>query len=168
MLRFPVQSKTLIFQNAFAALLFAFALSGNVFAYLLHLLPSSEVLWRISVPVNRAVQPITWAVDSISVHPGFSLALMLLIVGIPYLAFRSRSWIGTAVVSHTALGACVLMMLNVADTRLRQSVTADNLLHINPDYLNSRVIGFGTVAAVMLVFCAMNHVAFFRIKASMR
>jgi hypothetical protein len=164
MLRFDPHSRIPLFQNVMAAGVFCVAASGNVLANLLHHYPDSVFLWQVSVPVNRAVMPLTQAIDALSPVPLFAFALMLVTLGLPLLAYKRSSWLGTAAASHLALAVAVMMTLNLADVELRQKLTAENLLTINPEHLDDRVIGFGAIAVAMLLLCVLNHMAFFRLR----
>jgi hypothetical protein len=146
-----------------AALIGTALLSANLLAYLLYLNPSSELLWRISLPVNRAAAPLTLAIENITDH-GILLSILLLV---PILAFaawshKSRSWLGTAICGHVGLAGVAFCIANLADSRLKQTVLAGNLWYVDPELLDARLLSFATIFAALAAMCVLNHVMFFR------
>jgi hypothetical protein len=114
----------------------------------------------------RATLPVTVLVETVSNNPVFAISIFVAVIVLPLIAMLRRSWLGTAVAGHVALGLAVWMMLNSADTRLREVLTAENVLDIGPEMIGNRVISFGAMAAAMFMLCIVNHIMFFRIASA--
>ena len=91
-------------QNGMAACLFLLLLAAEALAYLLHSFPSVEILWMLTISANRIAGPLLNVADHLIQLPFALLAILALAVLIPIISYRRRSWLGTAISGHVALG----------------------------------------------------------------
>ena len=96
-------------QNAMAACLFLSLLAAEGVAYLLHAFPSVEILWALSISANRIAGPFLGTADHLIGLPFALLAILALATVLPLASYRLRSWLGTAISGHVALGLFVML-----------------------------------------------------------
>jgi hypothetical protein len=152
-------------QTCVAAVVFTSLLAANPVAYALYHNPGSEWLWRLSIPLNRAAEPVSQFILRFTLHTVLaSLALLALILAFSIFSYAKRFWLGIAITGHVALGGLAMMVWNLADRVSRNTMTAmaGDFWYADPSKLNTHVLVAGTILAVMFVLCILNHIVFFR------
>jgi hypothetical protein len=148
-------------QNALAACLFLLLLTTEALAYLLHSFPGVEILWALTVVTNRVGGPFLSAADHVIQLPFGLLAILALAVVVPIISYRHRSWLGTAISGHVALGLCVLLTFEALKRAHEGRSTASLSQVFDPAILNSSIVSLIAVTLVMAVLCLLNHIMFF-------
>ena len=148
-------------QNGIAACLFLLLLTAETSAYLLHSFPSMEMLWRVTISANRITGSLLGALDHAIQLPFVLLAILAIAVVVPILAYRRRSWLGTAISGHVALGLCVMLTFEAMKQVQAGHLTASLSAAFDPAILNSSTISLIVVTLVMAVLCLLNHFMFF-------
>jgi hypothetical protein len=150
-------------QTCGAAVVFTALLAANPVAYALYHNPNNEWLWRLSIPLNRAAEPLSQLIHSLTTHPvAVSLVILVLVLGFSISSYLKRNWLGIAVSGHVALAGLAMSAWNLVDQSVQRTVTASSIWYVDPLQLNARVWVTGTVLAVMFVLCILNHIVFFR------
>ena len=148
-------------QNGMAACLFLLLLTAETLAYLLHSFPSVEMLWVLTISANRIAGPLLSVADHIIQLPFALLAFLAIAVVVPVIAYRRRSWLGTAVSGHVALGLCVMLTYEAIRRENTGHLTASLTTAFDPAILNSSTMSLIAVTCVMAVLCLLNHIMFF-------
>ena len=149
-------------QNSLAALVFALLLMAQGVAYLLYLNPSSELLWALTIFLNRVAAPVLSVFDFGFGHgPFLSLTVLATAVVVPLLAWRARYWFGTAVSGHAALALCVVLTVG-AVRRIGESQRSASLLPFaDLPPVDSNALCLALVTIAMAILCIINHAMFF-------
>ena len=148
-------------QNGMAACLFLLLLAAEALAYLLHSFPSVEMLWVLAISANRIAGPFLSVADHAIQLPFVLLAVLTIAVVVPLIAYRRRSWLGTAVSGHVGLGLCVMLTYEAMKRENTGHLTASNATVFDPGILNSSTVSLIAVTCVMGVLCVFNHIMFF-------
>jgi hypothetical protein len=148
-------------QNGMAACIFLLLLTAETLAYLLHSFPSVEMLWVLTISANRIAGPFLSVADHAIQMPFVLLAVLAFTVVVPIVAYRRRSWLGTAVSGHVALGLCVMLTYEAMKRENTGHLTASNAMAFDPAILNSGILSLIAVTLVMAILCLLNHIVFF-------
>src|SRR6185503_15331943 len=124
-------------QNGIAACLFLLLLTAETLAYLLHSFPSVEMLWMLTISANRIAGPFLSVADHAIQTPFVLLAVLAIAVAAPLVAYRCRSWLGTAISGHVALGLCVMLTFEAMKRAQTGHLTASLSGAFDPATLNS-------------------------------
>lgn len=156
-----MRNHTYAVQNGMAACVFLLLLSAESLAYLLHSFPSVEILWMLTISVNRIAGPVLSVADHLIQLPFALLAILALAVVVPIISYRCRSWLGTALSGHVALGLCVMLTFEA----LRRAHEGRSMASLSQVFdiaiLNSSILSLFAVTLVMAVLCLLNHIVFF-------
>ena len=148
-------------QNALAACLFLLLLTAEALAYLLNSFPSNEMLWELTIAANRIAGPFLGAADR-AIHLPFALlAILAIAVTVPIIAYRRRSWLGTATSGHVGLGLSVMLTYEAIKRAQSGHLTASLSQAFDPAILDSSAMSLIAVTLVMAVLCLLNHFMFF-------
>jgi hypothetical protein len=148
-------------QNGVAACLFLLLLTAETLAYLLHSFPSVEMLWVLTISANRIAGPFLSVADRIIHLPFVLLAFLAIAVAVPIIAYRRRSWLGTAISGHVALGLSVMLTYEAMKRAQTGRMTASLSQVFDPVSLNSSTVSLIAATLVMAVLCLLNHIMFF-------
>ena len=148
-------------QNALAASLFFLLLATEALAYLLHSFPRVEILWALTISTNRIAGPLLAMADRAIQLPFALLFILAIIVVIPAISYWRRSWLGTAISGHVALGLCVMLTYEAMKRESTGHLTASLTTAFDPAILNSSTMSLIAVTCVMAVLCLLNHIMFF-------
>lgn len=148
-------------QNGLAACLFLLLLAAEALAYLLHFFPSVDILWMLTISANRIAGPFLSAADHLIQLPFALLAMLALAVVVPIISYRYRSWLGTAISGHVALGLCVMLTFEALRRAHEGRSTASLSQVFDTAMLNSSILSLFAVTLVMAVLCLLNHIVFF-------
>ena len=148
-------------QNGMAACLFLLLLAAEALAYLLHSFPSVEILWMLTISANRIAGPFLNVADHLIQLPFALLAILALAVLVPIISYRCRSWLGTAISGHVALGLCVMLTFEALRRAHEGRSTASLSQVFDTAILNSGIVSLIAVTLVMAVLCLLNHIVFF-------
>ena len=156
-------------QNGLAACLFGLLLVAEGSAYLLNKFPTSEYAWRVSLTANRLAGPILDIGNDFLQIPFLLLFILAVAVILPYVAYRRRSWFGTAVAGHVALGVGIFTSFNSLLQVGHDHNVASLSATIDPSILSPTAWGLCSITVTMAVFCILNHFMFFvRVKHGSR
>lgn len=154
-------SRIYALQNGLAAALFGLLFGAEILRHLLDSFPGTEILWRLTSFANLTVAPGLDLVGSTVTSPVALLGVLALAVALPIAAWRRRNWLGTAVSGHCALALMVLLAF-CALKRHNSNVALASLSDVlDIRFYDTSAASFILLAAVMGVFCILNHVAFF-------
>ena len=148
-------------QNALAACLFLLLLTAEALAYLLNSFPSTEMLWELTIAANRIAGSFLGAAGHAIQLPFALPAILAIAVAVPIIAYRRRSWLGTAISGHVALGLGVMLTYEAMKRAQTGHMTASLSQVFDPAILNSSTVSLIAVTLVMAVLCLLNHVMFF-------
>ena len=148
-------------QNGIAASLFFLLLVAESLAYLLNYFPRTEMLWMLTISANRIAGPFLGVADHAIQLPFALLGILAIAIVIPILAYRRRSWFGTAVSGHVALGVCVMLSYELLRREHIGHQTASLSKVFVPGVLDGSAIGLIAVTMVMGFLCLLNHFMFF-------
>ena len=148
-------------QNGLATCLFLLLLIAEGSAYALNIFPSSEYAWRISLTANRLAGPILNIGDDLLQVPFLLLFVLAGAVILPYVAYRRRSWLGTAISGHVALGVGIFTSFNSLLQVGHDHNVASLSQTIDPSILSPTAWGFCSITVTMAVLCILNHFMFF-------
>ena len=152
-------------QNGLAACLFLLLFIAEGSAYFLHSFPSSEFAWRLSLTANRLAGPILNVADDLLQIPFLLLMILAAAVIAPFIAYKRRSWLGTASSGHIALGVGVFVSFNSLLQAGRDHELASLSGVFDPSILSPSAWSLCAITVVMAVLCMLNHFMFFaRIK----
>ena len=151
-------------QRVLAAFLFGLIFSAYLFAYLLYLFPSTAILWRLSVPLNHLMQPVTSPIDSsMFADPRLLLLIFLACMIAPLTPFVRRTWLATAIVGHVALAIGVIVVSGNIQMVFTTTRSASLLPLAALDNLGAGTWGLALTTVILVVLCALNHIVFFRV-----
>jgi hypothetical protein len=150
-------------QNTLAALVFAMLLLAQCVAYLLYLYPASELLWELSIPLNRIASPILGLFDFSFGHGPFaSIAVLAGSLCLPIFGWRARHWLATAVSGHVALALSIIFTISA----VRRSWPIESTASLNPfdgiPPVDSNSVCLAAITAALVVLCLIDHAIFFR------
>ena len=148
-------------QNALAACLFLLLLTSEALAYLLNSFPSTEMLWELTIAANRIGGPFLAVADQAIQLPFALLFILAIAVAVPIIAYRRRSWLGTAISGHVALGLSVMLTYEAMKRAQTGHMTASLSQAFDPRILDSNAMSLIIVTLVMSVLCLLNHFMFF-------
>ena len=148
-------------QNGLAACLFALLLVSESSAYVLHWFPTSEYTWWVSLTASRLAGPILNIADHLLQVPFLLLFILVAAVILPYVAYRRRSWLGTAISGHVALGVGIFTTFNSLLQVGHDHNVASLSQTIDPTILSPTAWGFCSITLTMAVLCILNHFMFF-------
>ena len=148
-------------QNGVAALLFLFLFLSEGMAYLLGAFPGVEMFWRMSIFTSRISAPLLGGLGQQFSQPFLLLVLLGTAATVPLIAYRHRSWFGTAVCGHVALGLAVMMTSQAMKRAGTGHITASLGDVFDPRMFDTSSVTLAIVASAMAVFCLLNHFAFF-------
>ena len=148
-------------QNGIAACLFLLLLTAEASAYLLQSFPSVEMLWVLTLSTNRIAGQILGVADHAIQLPFVLLGILAIAVAVPVTAYRRRSWLGTAICGHVALGLCVVLTFEAMNRAQTGHLSASLSAAFDPAILDSSTTSLGVVTLVMAVLCLLNHFMFF-------
>ena len=157
------QSNMFAIQRILAAFLFGLIFSAYLFAYLLYLYPAVTVFWQVSVPLNHLMQPVTVPIDSLSLAgPKLLLLIFLILTIAPLTAVVRRSWLATASAGHAALAVGILVLAGNFMSALDRPQSASLLPATALRNIGLGTWGIAATTALLIAFCVLNHIAFFR------
>jgi hypothetical protein len=149
-------------QNGLAALLFFLLFATQASAYLLYLYPGIELLWMISVPLNRVFSPFLYAFEVWSGLSFFaSLGLLAAVAVAPLIAQAARNWLGTACFGHAAMALCAILTMGAMNRASTYQASADLTAVFGASRFDMNSAVFAGVTLVFAGLCLFNHVAFF-------
>ena len=148
-------------QNGVAALLFLFLFVSEGMAYLLGAFPGVELFWRLSIFTSRISAPLLGGLGQQFSQPFLLLVLLGTAATVPLIAFRHRSWFGTAVCGHVALGLAVMLTSHAMKRAGTGHITASLGDVFAPRMFDTSAVTLAIVATTMAVLCLLNHLAFF-------
>ena len=149
-------------QNSLAAALFLLFLAAQGAAYLLYLYPGAELLWMLSIPLNRICSPFLYAFDIWTGFGAFqSMAVLAAAAVIPIAAQWSRNWLGTACAGHIAFAVCALLMEGAMQRAGSNQASAGLPVIYPAGGFDSSSVVLALVTAAFAVLCLINHVVFF-------
>ena len=149
-------------QNAMAAAVFFLLFATQAAAYLLYLYPGTEVLWMVSIPLNRICSPFLYVYDSwlgLGAFP--SIAVLAAAIVIPVLAQRAGSWLFTACAGHAALAVCALLTAGAMRRAGTNQASADLTAVFDPSGFDTNSAALALITATFAALCLINHVVFF-------
>jgi hypothetical protein len=149
-------------QNCLAVTVFAFLAAAHASAVLLYLGVRNDWSWFVSIHLNRMAAPaLDFYYDWFAAGPFLALGLLAAFCLLPLWAQLRRSWIGTSVAGHLALGISVLLV-SAALQRAAPDVKSASLgdVAITFEDLTS-VATLLAVTVALAVLCIVNHIAFF-------
>ena len=156
-----------VLQNGMAVGLFGLLFIAEASAYLLNAYPNWEFTWWLSLNSNRLVGSLLNIGDSVLKIPYLLLAILAASVVLPIIALRRRSWLGTAISGHVALGAGVVISQNALLQVQHDRAVASLSAALDPTIMSPSALWFCTTTLVMLALCVLNHFMFFaRIKSN--
>jgi hypothetical protein len=136
---------------------------AQLFAYALYIYPHSEWLWFLSLKLNRLSDPVFSILDGLTLFRHLPLWVVLWSLCIlPFYADRHKSWLGTALLGHIALGLCIVCGSGFIDRLLFPPVSADAGAPVMPQVIHWNVWIVIAAAAIMAILCALNHIVYFR------
>ena len=148
-------------QNGLATSLFLLLLIAEGSAYALNFFPTSEYAWRISLTANQLVGPILNIGDHLLQVPFVLLLILATAVILPSVAYLRRSWLGTAIAGHVALGVGIFSSFNsLLQVGLDHNVASLSQT-IDPTILSPTAWGLCSITVMMTVLCILNHFMFF-------
>jgi hypothetical protein len=150
-------------QNALSFAVFLTLALSQLFAYALYLYPRSEWLWFLSVSFNRLVESALLLLEGTPLLNAAPQGLLLLMLcALPALALVRRSWLGTALTGHLALGLCAACGLKYVDQILFPAVSVSNgaAVALPPMSWNATILVVGTL--LLAVLCTLNHILFLK------
>ncbi len=156
-----LNSRVYAIQNGIAAALFLLLLTNEVLAYLLNSYPSSETLWMLTLNINRLVGPFVATIEPYFHQPYALMAALACAAMMPLVAYRRRSWLGTAVSGHMALGGYAVMSFTALDWFYRDVATASLAGDVYSLGKTTGIFGLIAMTLLMVVLCLLNHVMFF-------
>ena len=148
-------------QNGIAACLFLLLLTAEASAYLLHSFPSVETFWVLTISTNSIAGSILGMADQVIQLPFVLLGILAIAVVVPFIAYRRRSWLGTAISGHVALGLCAMLTFEAMKRAQAGHLTASLSGAFDPAILNTSTTSLIVVTLVMAVLCLLNHFMFF-------
>ena len=161
------QSRSLLatyaIQNTIGVVVFGGLLLTNLVSVLLHSNPGGAWIWAASISLYRVFgRMLDWAVFGGGQGPAISLAILGLLTGLPILSFVKRSWLGTAVVGHAALGMCVLLASDAIGRATMRIHSASLAPYVETGLRDTSAILLVILSAATLLLCVFNHIVFFR------
>lgn len=148
-------------QNGLAACLFLLLLIAETSAYLLHSFPSAKMLWMLTISTNRIAGPILGKADHAIQWPFAVPGILAFAVIASFFAYQRRSWLGTAISGHVALGLSVMLTFEAMKRSQTGHLTASLSGAFDPAILNGSTTSLVAVTLVMSVLCLLNHFMFF-------
>ncbi len=150
-------------QNMLAAGVFTTLVAGDCAAFFLNAFPASETLWRVTIPLQRMAHPISETLGVMTANnPVVPFLLLAISLALPLWAYKQRHLITTAVLGHTALAGCVLMLATTMERSYRPRSVADLSVILDSSMLSTSSVTLALAALAMLVLCGLNHVFYFR------
>ena len=150
-------------QNLLAAAVFTTLVAGDCVAFFLHAYPSSEILWRMSIPLRRLTSAFSDVLGNLTGNnPAVPFLLLACCVAVPLWAYCQRHLMTTAILGHAALGGCVLMLATAFERTYQSRTVADLSSVLDSSILTTSTVTLGLAAIAMLVLCGLNHVIYFR------
>lgn len=149
-------------QGVFSSLVLSALASSFALAYLLYLYPTSEWLWRLSVPVNALMRPAAQPFDSLfGLAPAFTIPAAMFISLLPLTRWWRNTWIASALTTHAAFFVIVLVIegaMGLSSARPAVASIGTFKLHINAF---AGLVPLFALAVASFAFCALSHVSFF-------
>ena len=163
----PAQTRSLLatyaIQNTIGVLVFGGLLLTNLVSVLLHYNPGVSWLWAASISLHRIFgRMLEWAIFGGGQGPAISLALLALFAALPILSFVRRSWLGTAIVGHVALGMCFLLASDAIGRATMRINSASLAPYVETGLRDTSTLILVILSAATLVLCVINHIVFFR------
>jgi hypothetical protein len=150
-------------QRILAALLFGLIFLAYLFAYLLYLFPAQAILWRLSVPLNHLMQPITGPIDnSAFAEPRLLLVTFFLCMLAPLTPVARRSWLATAASGHAALAVGMIVLGGNVHAAVTTTLSASLSPVAALDNIGAGTWSIAMTTLTLVALCALNHIAFFR------
>jgi hypothetical protein len=149
-------------QNFMAAAVFSLLLATQASAYLLYLHPGSELLWMVTIPLNRICSPFLYAFDAWSGLGAISsIAVLAAAAAVPIMAQLARNWLGTACAGHVAFAVCALLTVGAMGRAGTHQASADLSAVFNSTGFDTNSAILALITAAFAALCLVNHVAFF-------
>lgn len=161
------QSRSLLasyaIQNTIGVVVFGGLLLTNILSVLLHHNPGMAWIWAASISLHRIFgRMLDWAVFGGGQGPAASLAILAAFTALPILSFARRSWLGTAVVGHAALGISILLASDAIGRATVRLHSASLAPYVETGMRDTSAILLVILSAATLLLCIFNHIVFFR------
>ena len=155
-------SRLYAMQNGLAAMLVTVLLAAELLRYLLAGFPGVELFWRLSSLSNTTVGPLLNALGGKVPSPTGLLAVLVVGLLLPLVAWRKRHWLGTAVAGHLTLACLGLLSFWAVKRNNTGQVMASLADVFEPRLYDTSAMTMLALSAIMAALCFLNHVAFFR------